>query len=106
MNTQSFSLAEDQLSNPLIRETGMEVFLSAVDCRYCKDRSATSMQRVLEVECQGCTVLAVMHQLQHFERYDLVGLVDEGRIVELESPAAVLAEGSEFSKLYQAQARA
>lgn len=28
-------------------------------------------------------MLAVMHQLQHVERYDLVALVDAGRIVEL-----------------------
>ncbi|GIC85509.1 uncharacterized protein Aud_001340 [Aspergillus udagawae] len=67
--------------------------------------TATSMQRVLEVECQGCTVLAVMDQLQHVERYDLVALVDAGRIVELGSPAALLARDSEFSRLYHAQVR-
>ncbi|KAF7157159.1 hypothetical protein CNMCM6106_002241 [Aspergillus hiratsukae] len=65
--------------------------------------TTTSMQRVLEVECQGCTVLAVMHQLQHVERYDLVALVDAGRIVELDSPAALLARDSEFSRLSHAQ---
>ncbi|EDP54894.1 uncharacterized protein AFUA_2G13900 [Aspergillus fumigatus Af293] len=42
------------------------------------------------------SVLAVMPQLQHVERYDLMVLVDEGRIVELESPAALLARDSEF----------
>lgn len=65
--------------------------------------TATSMQHVLEVECQSCTVLADMHQLQHIERYDLVALVDAGRIVELDSPAALLARDSEFARLYHAQ---
>ncbi|RLM01880.1 hypothetical protein CFD26_103018 [Aspergillus turcosus] len=65
--------------------------------------TATSMQRVLEAECQGCTVLAIMHQLQHVGRYDLVALVDAGRIVELDSPAALLGQDSEFSRLYHAQ---
>ncbi|EAL91343.1 putative ABC multidrug transporter [Aspergillus fumigatus Af293] len=66
--------------------------------------TATSMQHVLEAECRDCTVLAVMHQLQHVERYHLVALMDAGRIVELDSPAALLARDSEFSRLYRAQA--
>jgi ABC-type multidrug transport system fused ATPase/permease subunit len=68
--------------------------------------TAMSIQHVLEVECQGCTVLAVMHQLQHVERYALVALVDAGRIVKLDSPPALLARDSEFSRLYHAQVRA
>ncbi|PKX99198.1 uncharacterized protein P174DRAFT_416893 [Aspergillus novofumigatus IBT 16806] len=67
--------------------------------------TATSMQHDLEVACQGCTVLAVMHQLQHVGRYDLVALVDAGRIVELDSPTTLLAQDSEFSRLYHAQLR-
>ncbi|KAH1934205.1 hypothetical protein KXV48_005163 [Aspergillus fumigatus] len=66
--------------------------------------TATSMQHVLEAECRDCTVLAVMHQLQHVERYHLVALMDAGRIVELDSPAALLARDSEFSRLSRAQA--
>lgn len=67
------------------------------DGSVCMDAvTATSMRHLLEVGCEGCTVLAVMPQLQHVERYDLMVLVDEGRIVELESPAALLARDSEF----------
>lgn len=67
--------------------------------------TATSMRHLLEVGCEGCTVLAVMPQLQHVERYDLMVLVDEGRIVELESPAALLAQTPNL-RLYHAQGSA
>ncbi|KAL6230968.1 P-loop containing nucleoside triphosphate hydrolase protein [Aspergillus navahoensis] len=64
----------------------------------------TLVQRLLETECQGCTVLAVMHRLHNIEWYDLVALVDGGIVVELDAPAALLGRDSQFAKLYHAQA--
>ncbi|KAL4738159.1 P-loop containing nucleoside triphosphate hydrolase protein [Aspergillus similis] len=65
----------------------------------------TLMQRLLETECPNRTVLAVMHRLQHIEWYDMVALVDRGRIVELDAPAVLLGRDSQFAKLYHAQAK-
>ena len=58
------------------------------------------MQRVIETECQGLTLIAVIHNFQHIERYDQVALVDDGKIVEYDTPAALLSRDSQFSRLY------
>ena len=58
------------------------------------------MQRAIETECLGLTLIAVIHNLQHIERYDRVALVDDGKIVEYDTPAALLSRDSQFSRLY------
>lgn len=59
------------------------------------------MQEVIEREFASHTVLAVMHRLRLIDRYDRVAVLNAGALVELESPAALLARDSLFRQLYQ-----
>lgn len=61
------------------------------------------MQRIIETEFQDSTVVAVVHHLEHIMSYDLVALMDTGKLIEYDKPAALLARESRFSKLYHSQ---
>ncbi|PYH40847.1 putative ABC multidrug transporter [Aspergillus saccharolyticus JOP 1030-1] len=59
------------------------------------------MQEVIETEFASHTVLAVMHRLRLIHRYDRVAVLKAGALVELDTPAALLARASLFRQLYQ-----
>jgi ATP-binding cassette subfamily C (CFTR/MRP) protein 1 len=58
------------------------------------------MQNIIDVEYKDCTVLAVIHRLDHIQKYDKVALLDSGVLVEYDTPAELLAGSSRFSELY------
>ncbi|KAK6390405.1 hypothetical protein LTR65_005528 [Meristemomyces frigidus] len=61
------------------------------------------MQDIIDTEFKECTVLAVMHRLEHIERYDRVLLLDDGVLVEDGEPATLMAAAhSRFSRLSKA----
>lgn len=60
------------------------------------------MQDIVETEFSGQTVVSVMHRLRYVERFNRVLLLNQGRVVELDSPTTLLARNSEFRKLYMA----
>lgn len=61
------------------------------------------MQDIIESEFSSQTVIAVMHRLRFVERFDKVLLMEDGEMVEFESPAKLLQrEESRFRKLYLA----
>jgi len=59
------------------------------------------MQDIIDTTFKDCTVLAVMHRLTHITRYDKVALLDEGRLVEFDTPERLLSRESRFARLYQ-----
>ena len=61
------------------------------------------MQAIIEQGFASQTVLSVMHRLRYIERYDRVALLKQGRLVEFDSPQALLARDSEFRSFYRAK---
>lgn len=57
---------------------------------------------IIEQECAGQTVIAVVHRLRHIERFDKVALLQHGELVEFDAPRALLGRESEFRKLHTA----
>ncbi|KAJ6021906.1 ABC transporter integral membrane type 1 [Penicillium herquei] len=60
------------------------------------------MLEIIEQECMGQTVIAVVHRLRHIGRFDSVVLLSQGTVVEFDTPEALLGRESEFRKLYTA----
>lgn len=61
------------------------------------------MQRVIREEFEGCTVLMIAHKLQSVLDFDRIAVLDKGRLVEFDSPDALLARpDSAFRALYDA----
>ena len=67
------------------------------------DRTTEAMmQDIIDTEFRDCTVLAIMHRLEHIEHYDRVLILDEGGLVEDGEPTTLAAvAGSRLSKLYK-----
>lgn len=61
------------------------------------------MQRVIREKFGDCTILAVAHRLETIMDFDRVALMQEGQLVELDSPQALLARDSAFKELYESR---
>ncbi|EEA19265.1 hypothetical protein TMatcc_010173 [Talaromyces marneffei ATCC 18224] len=62
------------------------------------------MQRLIRTEFSGCTIIAVAHRLKSLIDFDMVAVIDKGRIVECDSPAKLLSyPQSLFRQLYEMQ---
>lgn len=60
------------------------------------------MMSLLQTEFHGWTIVAIAHRLGNILDFDRVVVLDQGRIVECDSPNVLLAdEGSAFAKLYR-----
>lgn len=57
---------------------------------------------IIEQECAGQTIIAVVHRLRHIERFDRVALLQHGELVEFDAPRALLGRESGFRKLQTA----
>jgi ABC-type multidrug transport system fused ATPase/permease subunit len=61
------------------------------------------MQEIIADHFTDCTIIAVAHRLQTIRNYDRIVVFEQGRIVELGEPDALLADrGSKFKKLWDA----
>lgn len=59
------------------------------------------MQDIIGTTFKDCTVIAVMHRLTHVARYDKVALLDNGHLMEFDTPETLLSQESRFASLYQ-----
>lgn len=59
------------------------------------------MQDIIDTTFKDCTVLAVMHRLTHITRYDRVALLDNGHLMEFDTPETLLSQESRVARLYQ-----
>jgi ATP-binding cassette, subfamily C (CFTR/MRP), member 1 len=65
-------------------------------------RTDDLVQRVIRRKFPGHTIIAVAHRLDTIMDFDKVAVLDAGRLVEFDSPYALLeVPGSAFSRLYQ-----
>lgn len=59
------------------------------------------MQDIIDTTFKDCTVIAVIHRLTHIIRYDKVALLDDGHLLEFDTPQTLLSQESRFARLYQ-----
>lgn len=58
------------------------------------------VQHLLREALPHCTTISIAHKIQTILDHDLVAVIDNGSVVELDSPAALLSrEDSIFSEL-------
>jgi ATP-binding cassette subfamily C (CFTR/MRP) protein 1 len=62
-----------------------------------------TMQTIIEREFASQTVISIVHRLRYIERFDRVGLMKQGRLIECDRPEALLGTRSWFRELYLAR---
>ncbi len=63
-------------------------------------RSEAKIEHALDVLLEGRTAIIIAHRLATAMRADRIGVVDEGRIVELGSHAELVAAGGRYAAMY------
>ncbi|KAH7359713.1 multidrug resistance-associated protein [Pyrenochaeta sp. MPI-SDFR-AT-0127] len=102
MDTTTWSTGQKQLlclARAMIRNSKLLILdeaASSVD----NDTEAI-MQDIIDTTFKDCTVLAVMHRLTNITQYDKVALLDDGHLMEFDTPQTLLSQDSRFARLYQ-----
>ncbi|KAK4073442.1 uncharacterized protein Triagg1_5268 [Trichoderma aggressivum f. europaeum] len=60
----------------------------------------TIMQEIVDTQFKECTVLAVMHRLEHIRRYDKAAVFGDGKLLEFDAPGTLLSEDTNLARLY------
>lgn len=60
----------------------------------------TIMQDIIDTQFKECTVLAVMHRLEHIRRYDKVAVFGDGKLLEFDAPGTLLSGDTSLARLY------
>ncbi|KAJ5968959.1 multidrug resistance protein MDR [Penicillium viridicatum] len=64
------------------------------------DKTDRLMQQVIRQEFSGCTIIAVAHRVHTLLDFDRIAVIDEGRVVEYDTPAVLIGtHGSLFARL-------
>ena len=79
------------------------ILVLIISCSSVDHETEAIMHNIIEREFDTQTVIAVMHRLRHVERFDKVVLMKQGKIVEFDSPQALLTRPSEFRLFYRAR---
>ncbi|EHK17094.1 uncharacterized protein TRIVIDRAFT_195099 [Trichoderma virens Gv29-8] len=69
--------------------------MSSVD-----NETETIMQEIIDTQFKECTVLAVMHRLQHIRRYNKAAVFGDGKLLEYDDPKILLSGDTNLAKLY------
>lgn len=81
---------------------GLEYYQDSADQTHSVDSETESkIQDIIDTEFQDCTILAVMHRLDHISRYDMIAFLQDGRLVEYDQPGVLLEQESRFAQLYK-----
>ena len=70
---------------------------------HLDSESEVAVQRALDEALQGRTSLVIAHRLSTVRNADLILVIDDGRVVQSGSHAALLAEGGLYADLYETQ---
>lgn len=58
------------------------------------------MQKVIDEEFGQQTVIAVVHRFRYIGRFHRVALLRSGKLIECDTPKALLARNSEFKEFH------
>jgi ABC-type multidrug transport system fused ATPase/permease subunit len=101
LHAELFSHGQRQLfclARAILRKSkivGVDEVSSSVDVTTDK-----LMQRVIREEFEGATIVAIAHRLDTILDFDKVAVLSAGRLVEFDSPKALLGRESAFRDLY------
>ncbi|KAI1310106.1 ABC transporter [Xylaria venustula] len=101
MDTSAWSDGQKRLlclARAIVRK-GKIVVLDEVASSLDKDTEST-IQEIINTEFRNCTVIAVMHRLDHVLRYDMVALMGNGVVLEHGRPVTLIDSGGQFADLY------
>ena len=70
---------------------------------HLDSESEAAVQRALDAALEGRTSLVIAHRLSTVRNADLILVVEDGRIVQSGTHAALLAEGGLYADLYRTQ---
>ncbi|CAK44606.1 P-loop containing nucleoside triphosphate hydrolase protein [Aspergillus niger ATCC 13496] len=59
------------------------------------------MQQVIREEFPGCTILAVAHRLESILDFDRIAVIQDGELIEFDTPESLLKQDSAFKELYK-----
>ena len=62
-----------------------------------------AIHRLIKTEFKGCTVIAITHKLDFIFDFDKVALLDQGVLLEFDSPRTLISESSAFAALYNSR---
>ncbi|KAJ6072100.1 hypothetical protein N7499_010114 [Penicillium canescens] len=60
------------------------------------------MQKVIDEEFADRTIIAIVHRFAYIDRFERVAVLQAGKVVECDTPKALLARDSRFRELYSA----
>ncbi|KAL2851369.1 P-loop containing nucleoside triphosphate hydrolase protein [Aspergillus pseudodeflectus] len=102
INGSSFSQGEQQLlgfARAMLRKSRVLV-LDEATSSLDKDTTAL-VDSLVKEHFAGWTVISILHQLETVTDFDMVAVMDGGRLVEFDQPGALLGEESMFATLYR-----
>jgi ATP-binding cassette, subfamily B, bacterial len=70
---------------------------------HLDSESEVAVQRALDQALEGRTSLVIAHRLSTIRNADLILVIDDGRVVQSGTHAALLAEGGLYADLYETQ---
>lgn len=68
--------------------------------RSVDNETENFMQEIINTEFSTHTVLAVVHRLRFINHYDRIALLDNGTLMEFDSPEALMSTDSRFKTLH------
>jgi ABC-type multidrug transport system fused ATPase/permease subunit len=71
--------------------------------RSVDSATEATMQGIIDTEFKECTVLAIMHRLDHSERYDRVVVMEDGAVVEVGEPRTLATTDSRFARMLKSR---
>lgn len=99
-NGENFSVGQRQLlclARALIRNSKILVLdeaTAAIDVE-----TDLIIQKTIRSDLKNCTILAIAHRINTLSDYDRILVLDQGKVVEFDTPAALLERKGTFYKL-------